>query len=179
MGAMMVGQALHGGIRPVGSTFFVFSDYMRPAIRLAALSDAGVLFVFTHDSVGVGEDGPTHQPVEHLMALRAMPRLHVVRPVGRQRDPRPGRAVPERQGAARPPRWSSRARTSRCSTARTPRRSAAGRARGGYVVREDGDARFTLVGTGSEVAHCLRANEELRGAGHHHAGRRDAVLALL
>src|ERR1019366_4850146 len=59
---------------------FVFSDYMRPAIRLAALSRAGVLFVFTHDSVGVGEDGPTHQPVEHLAALRAMPRLHVVRP---------------------------------------------------------------------------------------------------
>ncbi|MDE3065776.1 MAG: transketolase, partial [Acidobacteriota bacterium] len=80
MGAIVVGQALHGGVRPLGSTFFVFSDYMRPALRLAALSQAPALFVFTHDSVGVGEDGPTHQPVEHLMALRAMPNLHVVRP---------------------------------------------------------------------------------------------------
>jgi transketolase len=80
MSANLTGQALHGGFRPLGSTFFVFSDYARPAIRLASLSEAGVMFVYTHDSVGVGEDGPTHEPVEHLMALRAMPHLHVVRP---------------------------------------------------------------------------------------------------
>lgn len=80
MGAAMVGMALHGGVRPVGSTFFVFSDYVRPAIRLAALSEAPCTFVFTHDSVAVGEDGPTHQPIEHLAALRAIPNLHVVRP---------------------------------------------------------------------------------------------------
>ena len=80
MSAVLTGQACHGGLRPLGSTFFVFSDYARPAVRLAALSEAGVMFVYTHDSVGVGEDGPTHEPVEHLMALRAMPNLHVVRP---------------------------------------------------------------------------------------------------
>ncbi len=80
MGAAMVGMALHGGILPVGGTFFVFVDYMRPAVRLAALSGAKVCFVFTHDSVGVGEDGPTHQPIEQLASIRAIPHLHVIRP---------------------------------------------------------------------------------------------------
>jgi transketolase len=80
MGAAMVGMALHGGVIPVGGTFFVFADYMRPAIRLAALSKARVIFVFTHDSVGVGEDGPTHQPIEHLASLRVIPGLQVIRP---------------------------------------------------------------------------------------------------
>ena len=80
MGAAMVGMALHGGVLPVGGTFFVFADYMRPAIRLAALSRARVVFVFSHDSVGVGEDGPTHQPVEQLASLRAIPGLQVIRP---------------------------------------------------------------------------------------------------
>ena len=80
MAASMVGMAKHGGILPIGGTFFVFSDYMKPSIRLAALSKAKVCFVFTHDSVGVGEDGPTHQPIEHLAALRAIPDLHVIRP---------------------------------------------------------------------------------------------------
>ena len=80
MGAAMVGMALHGGVIPVGGTFFVFADYMRPSIRLAALSKARCVFVFSHDSVGVGEDGPTHQPVEHLASLRAIPGLQVIRP---------------------------------------------------------------------------------------------------
>jgi transketolase len=80
MGAAMVGMALHGGVLPVGGTFFVFADYMRPAIRLAALSRARTVFVFSHDSVGVGEDGPTHQPVEQLASLRAIPGLQVIRP---------------------------------------------------------------------------------------------------
>ena len=80
MGAALVGMAKHGGMLPISGTFFVFSDYMRPSIRLAALSGAKVCFVFTHDSVGVGEDGPTHQPIEQLASLRAMPDLHVVRP---------------------------------------------------------------------------------------------------
>lgn len=80
MGAAMVGMALHGGVIPVGGTFFVFADYMRPSIRLAALSQARCVFVFSHDSVGVGEDGPTHQPVEHLASLRAIPGLQVIRP---------------------------------------------------------------------------------------------------
>ncbi len=149
MGATMVGQALHGGIRPVGSTFFVFSDYMRPALRLAALSEAPAIFVFTHDSVGVGEDGPTHEPVEHLMALRAMPRPARRATIGRERDPRPGRAPPDATHSPRRPPWCSRARTSRCSTARTRWPARAGASRGGYVVREDRRTRvFTLVGTG-------------------------------
>ena len=80
MGGAMVGMALHGGVLPVGGTFFVFADYMRPAIRLAALSRARAVFVFSHDSVGVGEDGPTHQPVEQLASLRAIPGLQVIRP---------------------------------------------------------------------------------------------------
>lgn len=80
MGAAMVGMALHGGVLPVGGTFFVFADYMRPSIRLAALSRARCVFVFSHDSVGVGEDGPTHQPIEQLASLRAIPGLQVIRP---------------------------------------------------------------------------------------------------
>ena len=80
MGAIANGMALHGGAIPVVGTFLVFADYMRPAVRLAALSEAKVVFVWTHDSVGVGEDGPTHQPVEHVASLRAIPGLRVIRP---------------------------------------------------------------------------------------------------
>jgi transketolase len=80
MGSIMVGLALHGGVVPIGGTFFVFFDYMKPPVRLAALSRAKCVFVFSHDSVGVGEDGPTHQPIEHLAALRAVPDLQIIRP---------------------------------------------------------------------------------------------------
>jgi len=160
MGAIMVGQALHGGIRPIGSTFFVFSDYVRPAIRMAALSEASALFVFTHDSVGVGEDGPTHQPIEQLMSLRVMPELHVVRPTDanetvqlvehflRSATPPPTALVLTRQDI--PVLTGAEAIASR-----------QGAARGGYVVRENPDAVFTLMATGSEVAHCLEAADML------------------
>src|SRR5207253_9862038 len=80
MGAIANGLLYHGGIRPYTATFFTFSDYMRPPVRLPALNKQPSIFVWTHDSVGLGEDGPTHQPVEHLMALRAMPNLHEYRP---------------------------------------------------------------------------------------------------
>src|SRR5205823_9599176 len=80
MGAILNGLAVHGGIVPYGSTFLIFSDYMRPAIRLAALMGLHVVYVFTHDSIALGEDGPTHQPVEHLAALRSIPDLTVIRP---------------------------------------------------------------------------------------------------
>ena len=80
MGAALTGISLNGGLIPYGATFMCFSDYMRPAIRLAALSEVQVIYVFTHDSIGLGEDGPTHQPIEHLAALRAIPHLYVVRP---------------------------------------------------------------------------------------------------
>jgi len=160
MGAIMVGQALHGGIRPIGSTFFVFSDYVRPALRMAALSEASTLFVFTHDSVGVGEDGPTHQPIEQLMSLRVMPELHVVRPTDanetvqlvehylRSATPPPTALILTRQDI--PVLTGSEALASR-----------EGAARGGYVVRENPDAVFTLMATGSEVAHCLEAADML------------------
>ncbi len=100
MGSILNGIALHGGTRPYGGTFLVFSDYMRPAVRLAALMKLPVTYVWTHDSIGLGEDGPTHQPVEHLAALRAIPGLDVVRPGRRQRDR--GRLA-DRAGAHRPP----------------------------------------------------------------------------
>ncbi len=164
MSASMVGQYCHGGIRPVGSTFFVFSDYARPAVRLAALSEAGVLFVYTHDSVGVGEDGPTHEPIEQLMALRAMPHLHVVRPSDANetvdlveqyltmKDPPPTAIVLSRQDI-------------QTFSEEEHAASVKGARRGGYVVKENDDAVFTLVATGSEVAVCLRASEQLAADG--------------
>ncbi len=80
MGAALNGMALYGGLIPYGGTFLIFSDYMKPAIRIAAISHIPSIFVFTHDSVGLGEDGPTHQPIEHLAALRAVPNLVLIRP---------------------------------------------------------------------------------------------------
>ena len=111
MGAILNGIALHGGTRPYGGTFLVFSDYMRPSVRLAALMELPVTYVWTHDSIGLGEDGPTHQPIEHLWALRAIPHLEVVRPGRRERDRRgladrpgagpAGGAVPDQADACR------------------------------------------------------------------------------
>jgi transketolase len=164
MSASLVGQYHHGGFRPIGSTFFVFNDYARPAVRLAALSEAGVMFDYTHDSIGVGEDGPTHEPVEHLMALRAMPNIHVVRPSDANealdlieqylsaKEPEPTAMILSRQDI----------QTFDVDAAAA---SAAGARSGGYVVRESDEAVFTLVGTGSEVSLCLRANEELAAKG--------------
>ena len=164
MSANLTGQAHHGGFRPLGSTFFVFSDYARPAVRLAALSDAGVMFVYTHDSVGVGEDGPTHEPVEHLMALRAMPHLHVVRPSDANEtldlveqflsapEPVPTAMVLSRQDM----------KVFNDADAKVSKENAR---KGGYVLRENADAVFTLVATGSEVQHCLDANDELAKEG--------------
>ena len=100
MGSIMNGIAVHGGTRPYGGTFLVFSDYMRRAVRLSALMRTPVTYVWTHDSIGVGEDGPTHQPIEHVAALRAIPGLDVVRPADAQRD---GRGVGHDPGAPRPP----------------------------------------------------------------------------
>ncbi len=149
MGCALVGMARHGGVIPVGGTFLVFADYMRPPIRLAALSGARAVFVFTHDSVGVGEDGPTHQPVEHLATLRAVPGLHVVRPadanetaqawVDAVRSEQPTVLVLSRQGIPV-----------------TTDGSAVHRGAG--VVRDaDGPPEIVLVGTGSEVAVCVDA----------------------
>ncbi|MDQ3739151.1 MAG: transketolase [Actinomycetota bacterium] len=153
MGASMVGMALHGGVLPVGGTFFVFADYMRPSIRLAAVSKAKVVFVFSHDSVGVGEDGPTHQPVEQLASLRAMPDLHVIRPADANETTQAWRVAVEREGPTA--LILSRQDLPVCTDGSAV-------ARGAGVVRDcDGDAELVLVGTGSEVSVCLAAAEKL------------------
>jgi transketolase len=164
MSAILVGQAHHGGFRPAGSTFFVFNDYARPAVRLASLSHAGVLFVYTHDSVGVGEDGPTHQPIEHLMALRAMPNIHVVRPS----DANETLDLVEQFLSAKEPSTTALILSRQdmpVFNAADGAASARGARRGGYVIREHGDAVFTLVATGSEVALALSAADELAAKG--------------
>ena len=152
MGAIVNGMALHGGLQPYGATFFVFSDYMRPAVRLSALMKAPSTWVWTHDSVFLGEDGPTHQPIEHLASLRAMPGLWVIRPadanetieaweVALNRSDGPVALVLTRQGLP------------------TMERVAGGVERGGYVVRDGGDV--TIVATGSEVHVAVAAAELL------------------
>jgi len=161
MGAAMVGMALHGGIRPIGSTFFVFSDYVRPAIRLAALSHAATLFVFTHDSVGVGEDGPTHQPIEHLMSLRAMPNLHVVRPSDANETVRIVASLLSDQEM--PPTTLILTRQDvPVLTGTEAEASKIGAKNGAYVLRENKDAVYTIVSTGSEVSLALEASDRLR-----------------
>ncbi len=157
MGAALVGMALHGGILPVGGTFFVFLDYMRPPVRLASLSRAKACFVFTHDSVGVGEDGPTHQPVEHLATLRAIPQLHVVRPADANETVAAWRDAVAHDGP-------TALVLSRQNIEVVTDGSAV--ARGGGVVRDpDGAPDVVLIGTGSEVAVCVKAAEALAGDG--------------
>jgi transketolase len=157
MGATMVGMALHGGILPVGGTFFVFLDYMRPPVRLAALSGAKVCFVFTHDSVGVGEDGPTHQPVEHLATLRAVPGLQVIRPADANETAEAWRAVVDHDGP-------TALVLSRQALPVITDGSAV--ATGAGIVHEPETApAIVLVGTGSEVAVCLEAARTLAADG--------------
>ena len=158
MGASMVGIAHHGGLLPVGGTFLVFSDYMRPAVRLAALSQAKVVFCWSHDSLGVGEDGPTHQPVEHVASLRAVPGLTVIRPAD----------APETVGAWRVALEGDGPTALILTRQATPvlAGTAAGAVRrGAYLLAEPAGAQITLVGAGSEVALCTRAAELLRGDG--------------
>jgi transketolase len=160
MGAIMNGLALHGGILPVGGTFFVFSDYMRPSVRLAALSRAHVIYSWTHDSIGLGEDGPTHQPVEHLASLRAMPGLTVVRPADANETAEAWRhAVNGDEPVAL-----ALTRQDVPVLAETAALAAAGVPKGGYVLAEPAGgaaAEVVLIGTGSEVQLCLGAATEL------------------
>jgi transketolase len=164
MGSILNGIVLHGGTRPYGGTFLVFSDYMRPAVRLAALMGLPVVFVWTHDSVGLGEDGPTHQPVEHLSALRAIPGLDVVRPADATETAWAWRMALEHTD--RP--------TALCLTRqnvptfdRSQVATADNVARGGYVLADasNGQPQVILMGTGSEVQLCLAARETLEADG--------------
>ena len=156
MGTVVNGLAVHGGLRPYGATFFVFSDYMRPAVRLSALMGARSIWVWTHDSVFLGEDGPTHQPIEHLASLRAMPNLDLIRPadagevleaweLALNRSDGPTALVLTRQNVP------------------TLDRPTGGVERGGYVLRDGDDV--VVVATGSEVSVALEAAEALGARG--------------
>jgi transketolase len=162
MAAAMNGMAVHGGLIPYGGTFLTFTDYCRPSIRLSALMEAGVIYVMTHDSIGLGEDGPTHQPVEHVAALRAIPGLHVFRPADavetaecwalalRARNT-PSILALTRQGVP---------------LLRTEKRAENRSQCGGYVLAEaDGARQVTLLGTGSEVSIAMDARALLAQAG--------------
>ena len=170
MGAILNGIALHGPTRPFGGTFLIFSDYMRPAVRLAALMGVPVIYVWTHDSIGLGEDGPTHQPVEQLATLRAIPGLDIVRPADAhetawawktmiERTGNPAGIALTRQGIPVLARGETEATPSTLAHARHT-------ARGGYVLAEaDGELSVILIATGSEVAIALKARESLQAEG--------------
>ena len=164
MGSILNGMALHGGLMPYGGTFLVFSDYMRPAIRLAALMDLKVIYVFTHDSIGLGEDGPTHQPVEHLSALRAIPNLTVIRPCDANETSEAWRyALESQQG----PVALALSRQGLPTLDRTTFSPASGLSRGAYILHDtkDGKPDVILIATGSEVPIALEAYEKLEEKG--------------
>jgi len=162
MAALLNGMALHGGIIPYGGNFLSFSDYMLPAMRLAAMMRLRVIYVFIHDSIGAGEDGPTHQPVEHLVSLRAIPNMWVIRPadanevavawrIALQRTDGPTALICSRQGVP--------------TLDRQMLGSAEGVARGGYVLRDTDSARAIIIATGSEVSLALAAADHLASEG--------------
>jgi transketolase len=162
MGAILNGIALHGPTRPYGGTFLIFSDYMRPAVRLAAVMQTGVTYVWTHDSIGLGEDGPTHQPVEHMAALRAIPGLAMLRPGDANETAYAWRAVLER------PEGPKGLALTRQNLPVLEGTSAEGVAKGGYVLRpESGDAgpKVVLMATGSELQMAVEARDVLEADG--------------
>jgi transketolase len=162
MGAACNGMAAHGGIIPFGSTFLIFSDYLRPSIRLAALMELGVIYVFTHDSIGVGEDGPTHQPVEQLAALRAIPRLIVIRPGDANETAVAWRVAIESRAC---PVALALTRQNVPTLDRSRFAAANGLRKGAYVLAEAprGQPDLILIGTGSELSLVVAAQEKLAG----------------
>ncbi len=162
MGAAVNGMAAHGGLLPFGATFLVFSDYMKPAIRLASLSGLKCVFVFTHDSIGVGEDGPTHEPVEQLAGLRAIPGLNVMRPADPTETAETWAFAVQHNG----PTLMALTRQNVPHLDRSNAKSA-DVAKGAYILSEaDGGApEVILIGTGSEVGLCVKAQAKLRDYG--------------
>ncbi|CAN5641959.1 transketolase [soil metagenome] len=158
MGSILNGLALHGGARPYGGTFLIFSDYMRPAIRLAALMELPVIFVFTHDSIGLGEDGPTHQPIEQLTSLRAIPNLSVFRPADATETVEAWRAALTRRHGPTALVFTRQAVPVLDRTRYAPAEDAS---RGAYVLTESEDPEVILIGTGSEIQLALAAQELL------------------
>jgi transketolase len=163
MGAAVNGMALHGGLIPYGSTFLIFSDYMRPAVRLSALSHLGAIWVYTHDSIGLGEDGPTHQAVEHYMALRAIPDLVFIRPADANETVWAWRLAIENRHR---PTVLALTRQNLPTLDRTRYAPAEGVRRGAYVLNPKLDApQIALIGTGSEVQHIVAAERTLAEKG--------------
>jgi transketolase len=169
MGATLTGMSLNGGLIPYGGTFMTFSDYMRPAIRLAALSEVQVIYVFTHDSIGLGEDGPTHQPIEHLAALRTIPHLFVIRPADPAEVSEAWRIAILRRHA---PTALALTRQKVPVIDRNRFAKADGLRRGAYVLADaesaDGSVttpKLILIATGSEVSLTLEARERLQSEG--------------
>ena len=167
MAAAMTGMAHHGGVLPIGGTFFCFSDYMRPAVRLAAMSSAHVIYFWTHDSIGLGEDGPTHQPIEHLASLRAMPGLAVCRPADANECAQAWRVAVDGRG----PTGLVLSRQELPVLSGAAARASEGVERGGYVLVDEpggasaGPPDLVLIGTGSEVHVCVGAAEQLASDG--------------
>ncbi|NKZ91325.1 transketolase [Rhodococcus hoagii] len=166
MGSILNGIALHGPTRPYGGTFLVFSDYMRPAVRLAAIMKTPVVYVWTHDSIGLGEDGPTHQPIEHLAALRAIPGLYVVRPGDANETAHAWRAVLEK-GSDEATRAPAGLALTRQDLPVLEGTHYDGVSRGGYVLAEasTGTPEVVLIGTGSELQLAVAAREALEAEG--------------
>jgi transketolase len=161
MGAAVNGIAAHGGLVPFGSTFFVFSDYCKPAIRLAALMKTHSLFVFTHDSIAVGEDGPTHEPIEHLMALRAVPGLTDFRPADANETAAAWRLALERTG----PCFFALSRQDLPVIDSAAHDVYAGVSKGAYVLEEASNPQVVLIGTGAEVWPAVEAAKLLAAEG--------------
>ena len=165
MGGILNGMALHGGLIPYGATFLIFSDYMRPSIRLAALTEQQVIYVFTHDSIGLGEDGPTHQPIEQLAALRAIPNLMLIRPCDANETTQAWRAAIQHSDG---PVALALTRQNLPTLDRNGQyASAEGLHRGGYVLREaaNGQPEVILIASGSEVHIALKAAEMIDAKG--------------
>jgi len=165
MGAILTGMAHHGGVIPFGATFLIFSDYMRPSIRLAALSGAHVIYVWTHDSIAVGEDGPTHEPVEQIASLRAMPNIVVLRPADANETVEAWRIALKHTGG---PVGLVLTRQKLPVLDRTRLAPAAGTARGAYVLIDADPGmppELILIATGSEVSLALAAHRQLSGQG--------------
>ncbi len=163
MGAITNGMAVHGGIRPFTATFLIFSDYMRPAVRLAALMEIPVVFIFTHDSIGLGEDGPTHQPIEHLMALRAIPGLTVIRPADANETVEAWRVALAQHG----PGCLVLTRQNLPILDRSGMHAGGGVERGAYVMADasGGKPQVILIATGSEVSVAMGARRLLAEKG--------------
>ncbi len=163
MAGISNGMALHGGVQPYAGTFLIFSDYLRPSLRLSALMEQPVVYVFTHDSIGIGEDGPTHQPIEHLMALRAIPNLTLIRPADANEATEAWAAAVQNTAG---PTALALTRQTLPVLDRSTLASAEGLHRGAYVLREEeGTPDVILIGTGSEVQHALAAAERLGAVG--------------